>query len=199
MSAPDSDVLAIPIRNAWLPLPASSLDQSIESIVGELALGADDAEGLINALHAVSATAAALPAGARRNYALVVSPGARRVEALLSIRVSTVTGKALADYLAAAESVTSDDRAEIIDRSIREAELAAGRAVISHDFLLPASSGGIALPTLERGFLALFPTDRSTMIEFTIITQNLALFDDLAEYMIALVNGEDPLPPGMEA
>lgn len=195
--------LAVSLREAWieLPEPGDDADAHIDEIVARFELHdrADDERRLGAALRSVLRAAEGLPAGApRQNNALVLSPTAGRVEALLSLRIHRVTPDAYDNYLAAAQSYEGDGRAEVIEREVEEVRLTTGRAIISHDFLLSRSVEGVVDPALERTFLTLFLDDAAAAAEFTLLTQNLALFRDAREYLTSLAQGEDPPLPGTE-
>ncbi len=202
MSNLDRGILTIPIREAWieLPEPEADIEAAIQAILERFEFGSDaDARRRLGAsLRTVHTVASALPSGARRNNALVLSPSSGRVEALLSLRVSRTVPGSYAEYLAAARALTGDERIEIIQRTVEEIDLPAGPAVLSRDFALPRSDGGVADPAMERAFLALFLADHDTVTEFTLLTQNLALFTDAGGYLSSLAAGENPPLPGME-
>lgn len=187
-------VLVIEIGDTWTELPVGpdGADQRIAQILEGFQLDEAARIRLDYSLRRVIEVAAGLPAGARRNYALVPDPATGSVQALLSLRVSRVTPDAYDNYLAAASGLESDDRLEVIRRTVEEVVLPAGRGVLSRDFTLQRSSEGVPDPATERTFLALFPTNADSAVEFTLITQNLALFADAGEYLLALAANENP-------
>ena len=195
MTNVNDGVLVIAIGDVWTELPAEvdGAEEGIRQIVAGFALDDESAERrLEHALGAVARVALELPAGARRNYALVPAPHSGTVEALLSMRVSRVTADAYDNYLAAASGLESDDRLEVIRRTVDEVVLPSGRGVLSRDFTLPVGAGGVPDPAMERTFLALFPDGGDSAVEFTLLTQNLALFSDAGEYLLALAANENP-------
>ncbi len=193
-------VLTIPIRAPWVELPAADEDASaaISDIVATAGLAPDSvaARRLAWSISKVLAVAAAMPAGRRSAYALIEDPAAGRVDALLTYRVSRVTEGAAANYLEAARSFTGTPEVEVLQRTVETIDLPAGPAVLSHDFTLPVQRGGVLEPALDRFFLTLFPSGGETGIEFTLLTPNLALFENHGDYLVSLVRGEDPAIPG---
>lgn len=193
-------VLTIPIRAPWVQLPGEGEDAvgAIAAIVAHAGLAVDSiaARRLTWSLGKVVEVAGAMPAGRRTSYALIEDPAAGRVDALLTYRVSRVTEDAAANYLEAARSFTGTPEVEVIHRTVEPIELPAGDAILSHDFTLPVQRGGVLDPALDRFFLTLFPSGGETGIEFTLLTPNLALFDNDGDYLVSLVRGEDPALPG---
>lgn len=194
--------LTIPLGSMWVQLPQAdeNVDERVDQIVEELKLGVDDAasRSLASALRTVTGVAAGLPAGARESHALVISPSAGRVEALLSIRVSKVTSDAYDNYLRIAREFKGNDTSELINRVVEEIDLPIGRSVLSRDFVLPTSDSGVPDPAMERVFLAVFPVEFENAVELTLLTQNLALFPDASSYLVSLAMGENPVLIGME-
>ena len=190
----EDGVLVVEIGDIWTELPTGpeGADERIAQIIEGFHVDESAARRLDYSLRMVIAVAANLPAGARRNYALVPDPGSGSVQALLSLRVSRITPDAYDNYLAAARALESDDNLEVIRRSVDEVVLPAGRGVLSRDFTLERVTEGVPNPALERTFLALFPTDADSAVEFTLLTQNLALFADAGEYLLALAANENP-------
>lgn len=189
-------ILNIAVGESWIPLPAENADhvEAIRQLVESFGLDDDlTARRLGFALDMVMRVAHELPAGARKSYALVPSPHSGMVEALLSMRVSRVTTDAYENYLAAASTLESNERLEVIRRSVDEVVLPAGRGVLSRDFTLPRAVQGVPDPAMERTFLALFPDDSDSAVEFTLLTHNLALFSDAGEYLLALAANENPI------
>jgi hypothetical protein len=136
-----------------------------------------------------------LAKGERRSFALVREPALGIVDALLSWRYSAVEGDLYADYLALAAAQRSTETVELINQRIEEYRVPSGRAIAIHDFLV-IREGGVLQPARERCTVAVFPDNASVLIELHIATMDLALFDDLVAYAIALVSGERPALPG---
>jgi hypothetical protein len=186
-------LLVVAVDERWIELPATQddADARIAEIIGTFDVDAEAAARLDYSLRTVLAVAFALPAGARRSYALITD-ATSGVQALLSMRVSRVAPEAYDDYLATATRLESNDELELIHRTVDEVVLPAGRGVLSRDFTLPKTTEGVPDPAMERTFLALFPTDADTAVEFTLLTQNLALFENAGDYLLALAANENP-------
>lgn len=195
------DQLQIELGPAWLLLPDAdeNVDAAIEAMITALEpLDHEPRRQLRGGLAAVSRLAHSLAPGSRVSHVFVPNPATGRVQALLSIRVSRVTAEAYDNYLAAAQTYRGDDRVEVVNRVVEEVRLPAGRGVLSRDFTLAIEREGVPDPALERCFLAVFPEGYETAVEFTLLTQNLALFDDAGSYLLALAAGERPSIAGLE-
>lgn len=195
------DQLQVELGGNWFALPAA--DEPIDSALDELLASFEPLEGeprrqLRGGLSIVTRLAHSLAPGSRTSYALVLNPDSGRVQALLSIRLSRVTPDAYANYLAAARAYAGDARIEVVNRVVEEVRLPAGPGILSRDFTLPIEREGVPDPALERCFLAVFPEGYETAAEFTLLTQNLALFDDAGSYLLAMAAGERPIIPGHE-
>lgn len=195
------DQLRVELGGAWFALPAAGeqIDPALDELVATFEpLEEEPRRQLRGGLGAVTRLAHSLAPGARTSYALVLNPESGRVQALLSIRLSRVTPDAYANYLAAAREYAGDARVEVVNRVVEEVRLPAGPSILSRDFTLPIEREGVPDPALERCFLAVFPEGYETAVEFTLLTQNLALFDDAGSYVMALAAGERPNIPGHE-
>jgi hypothetical protein len=202
MSIIHEGVMQLPLSGAWFRLPDQGDDVAagIGALLAELGpLEEDPTRELEAGIRIVTGLAHALAPGARTSHALILQPDSGRVQALLSIRLSRVTPEAYDNYLSAARVFSGDDSVEVIKRNVEEVELPDGRGILSHDFTLAVQREGVADPALERCFLAYFPTGFETAIEFTLLTQNLALFEDAPSYLMAVAAGERPVVPGREA
>lgn len=194
-------VLAIRLRPQWLRLSIHDEDPEAGLIgtVASLDLRREESiERLTYSLRSVSAVAASLPPGNRDSSALVRNPASGRVDALLSIRVTSTVDGDYDRYLAAAQRPVGSDTVEVIKREVQELVVIGVRCVASHDFTLPIETEGVASPAQERTFLAMFSDDNSTCVEFALLTQDFALFVDSVSYLVAVAAGENPQTPGMD-
>lgn len=194
--------MRLPLSGAWFRLPdqGDDVEAHVDGLLGEFGPLEEEATRQLRAgLHIVARLAHSLAPGARTSHALVLQPDSGRVQALLSIRLSRVTPDAYENYLGVARGFSGDDDVEVIKRRVEEVALPDGRGILSHDFTLAVQREGVADPALERCFLAYFPTGFDTAIEFTLLTQNLALFEDAPSYLMAVAAGERPVVPGREA
>jgi hypothetical protein len=201
MSNVDHDQLRIALGGAWFALPArgDDVEGGIAALLDELGPLEEEATRQLTAgLRIVTGVAHGLAPGSRTDHALILDPSSGRVQALLSIRLVRVVPDAYANYLAAARSYDGDEHTEVVNRTVEEVELPVGRGILSRDFTLPRTREGIPDPALERCFLVVFPTGYETAAEFTLLTQNLALFDDAGSYLLAVAAGENPRIPGRE-
>ncbi|MGN6274018.1 MAG: hypothetical protein ACTHMQ_13125 [Protaetiibacter sp.] len=202
MSIIHEGVMQLPLSGAWFRLPdqGDDVETQIDALLAEFApLDEEPRRQLEAGLRIVTGLAHSLAPGARTSHALILQPDSGRVQALLSIRLSRVTADAYDNYLTTARAFSGDERIEVIKRTVEEVELPDGRGILSHDFTLAVQREGVADPALERCFLAYFPSGFETAIEFTLLTQNLALFDDAPSYLLAVAAGERPVVPGREA
>lgn len=196
------DQLHVELSGAWFALPAPDEDAeaAIQGIVTTLGPLDEAADREVRAgLAAVIPLAHSLAPGSRISHALIPNPASGRVQALLSVRLTRITPDAHANYLAAARAYAGGPGVEVINRVVEEVRLPVGPGVLSRDFTLPIEREGVPDPVLERCFLAVFPEGFETAVEFTLLTQNLALFDDTGSYLMALAAGERVREPGEDA
>ncbi|MEP6481212.1 MAG: hypothetical protein ABJA94_04305 [Rhodoglobus sp.] len=191
MSATSNDY-TVSFDAAWRVLPTA--DEDAASVIHDLveALNVEDpaADGLRRGLEAVTALSRELAPGQRNSWALVRDPSSGAVDALLSTRVSLVGPSAIDDYRARiADGQHGDPEIRVVNRTVSERELAVGTALIVHDFTLHEDAEGLIDPALERAVVALFLSGTNKLVEFYLVTQNLALFDDIAEYLVSIVSG----------
>lgn len=184
---------------AWraLPTPEEDADLAIEKLITSLEVDEAAERGLRTGLGSVNVLAHRLTTGNRRSYALVRNPASGIVDALLSTKLSQVEPDAYDQYFAAIRATDVADGFEIINRTLIETRLPAGRAIVLHDFTATDDSGGMPEPALERAILALFVDGSAALIEFYLAAQNLALFADMEEFLITLASGERARTPAV--
>ena len=194
----DEGIVTIMVDTNWwmLPLRDDDQDASIERTIEAAQVDEEAARGLRYGLKAVNGIARSLPAGERHNYALVRTPESGLVEALLSTRVSRVGPTAYDDYLDVVQNTPAAPDVEVLNRRIIEVTMPRGRGILVHDLTLALGQDGVPDPALERAFLALFVADTAALIEFTLITQDLALFEDIESYLMEFAAGDNPAVPG---
>lgn len=179
------------LEPAWklLPEPGGDPTGAIEAIVAEFDLREQVASALQVALLRANEYALGLAPGSRRSFALVSDPQTARVDAVLSARLSRVAPDAYEEYLRGAESsADANPEVEVINRTLVELVLPAGRAIATHDFTLNRNEDGVPQPALERALIALFVTGSPALIEFSVAAQDLAVFDDMADYLLGVVS-----------
>lgn len=201
MTQGERGLLEIPLRDQWhrLPTPDAHASLDLVKLLESFDLNqADTIVRLERGLRAVSTVAASLPQGSRESRALVRNPSTGHVDALLSVRIRPVPADGYDQYLAAAQKLHATEQTELIHRQIEEIRLPLGCAVVSHDYTYPVLREGIPDPVMERTFLALFPDSDSVCLEFTLLTQDLALFADAPVFLVALAAGDNPPIPGMD-
>jgi len=190
----------VELEPAWWPLgdgtdPAEGIaDALVETLAPEV-------EGPARtALHANLAIFAewsqTLAPGERRSFALVRQPKLGRVDALLSWRYSRVADGVYDQYLELARNQKSTETVELVNQRVLEYTVPAGRAIAIHDVLL-IRDGGLIQPARERCTVALFIDAEPVLVELHLATMDLSLFDDIVEYSIALISGENPGVPGL--
>jgi len=187
--------IVVELSTSWIELPAPGPDaaSALAELVAGLEIPAEEArDRLARSLASVLAITAELAPGERRSHALILAPTTGRVDAILSMRVVMVVPEAYDNYLAAARALEGRDDVELLNHVVEEVALPLGRAILTRDFIQPVSDGGVPAPATERGFLAVFVDGHDFAAEFTVLTQNLALFDDLGSYLMALASGENP-------
>lgn len=195
----DIDGISMELDRAWWPLGDGTdpVEAIADALLSTLAPDLDGPPAI--ALRANLVTFAEwsqmLAPGERRSFALVRNPALGRVDALLSWRFSRIEGDVYDQYLALARSQESTERVELVNQRVLEYALPAGRAIAIHDVLI-IRDGGLLQPARERCTVALFADAAPALLELHIATLDLSLFDDLVEYAMALVAGEQPGVPG---
>lgn len=193
------EAFAIELDRAWWPLgdgnfePEAIADALVETMAPPL--DENTKTGLHAHLSAYARWAQSLAPGSRRSFVLVRDPAAGRADALASWRYSTVEGDVYDRYLDIARAQKPTEDFDLVNQRILEYRLPAGRAIAVHDFVVDLR-GGLAQPTKERCTLALFPDGEPLLIELHLATIDLALFDDMVAYAVALMSGELVPPPG---
>lgn len=194
----DDGIITLPLRTEWIELPAAGdgdTSAAIGALVDRLAPAADAAPGIRAGLTAVTDLAHRMAPGPRRSYALVREPDSGLIDALLTFRLvgrGTVTPE---QYFEAASRPLEADGVDVVNRTVERIQLPSGPGVASHDFTLDVDGEGVGNPALERAFLALFPDGTETVVEFSLLTQNLALFDDAQLFLAHFAAGDNPETP----
>ena len=194
------DVAEIQLDAAWWPLgdgtdaPEEIADVLVQTLQPELP--AAEAAALRAHLASFAEWSQSLAPGPRRSFALVRTPQLGRVDALLSMRYLESADGVYEKYLALARDQHSTDEVELVNQRVLEYTLPTGRAIAVHD-ILQFRTGGIQQPARERCTVGFFPTAANVLIDFHVATIDLALFDDIVEYTLALAAGDDPGVPGL--
>jgi hypothetical protein len=137
-----------------------------------------------------------LAPGERRSFALVRTPELGSVDALLSWRYSETIDGLYERYLEIARDQHSTQTVELVNQRVLEYEIPTGRAIVIHDSLI-IRDGGLIQPARERCTTALFLNSGPYLVEQHLATMDLALFDDIVEYSLGLLSGENPGVPGL--
>jgi len=178
----------------WVPLPRTGSNQEgwADAYVAELGLEEAAAFSLHFGLLAVMNTAAAMRPGERQSYAFIEDPTTGMVRALLSVQVWGLPAAQRQVYRERIEAENTAEGIEVINQTFEERILAAGPAIVMHDFTVAVSEGEQPVPALERGVVALFVEGTDAMIELSMYTQDLLLFDDMTAYLVELAEGFVP-------
>ena len=196
----DAPGFYVQLESAWWPLgdgtdPAAGIADALVKTLASHVEGPSK-----TALHAnlviFAEWAQSLAPGERRSFALVRQPEIGRVDALLSWRYSRVTDGVYDQYLALARDQASSATVELVNQRVLEYAMPAGRAIAIHDVLL-IRDGGLIQPARERCTVALFIDEEPVLVELHLATMDLSLFDDIVEYAIVLISGDNPGVPGM--
>jgi hypothetical protein len=185
----DDYLISIPTIFWRLPSVGSSVDEQLAEIIAGVELDTDASNRLFHALRSVTRVAHERPSATKTDWALVRSPQSGRVEALLSLEILRRTEGGQERYRAAVQAEAQVVAGvELMKRDVSERDLPAGPAIIVHDFVLPITDGGVADPAVERSVVTLFAVDFDKVLEFTLVTQDLGLFDDAAEYLVQIAS-----------
>lgn len=186
----------VDIPGGWhkLPLDPEETASAVAQLAASLVDDPDARERLVYALAAVAAVAQAPRRHGRQHWAYVPDPSTGRVEALLSLGDMPGGRGDYENYLAlasvdldVAETPQPGTAAELINRTVAERRIAVGRVVSIHDFVIQPTAGGVPDPAVERAIVALFPDRASRAVECSIVTQNLAQFEDVTGYLVDIV------------
>ena len=194
----EDGVLMLPLRPEWRELPpveAGDPAAAIGAIVDTLAPSPEAAPGIRAGLTAVTALAHGMAPGPRRSYALVRRPDGGLIDALLTFRLVGRGSVTVEEYFEAASRPLAADGVDVVNRTVDRIQLPSGLGVASHDFTLDVDGEGVGNPALERAFLALFPDGTETVVEFSLLTQDLALFDDAQLFLAHFAAGDNPETP----
>ncbi|QEO10648.1 hypothetical protein [Protaetiibacter larvae] len=197
--SPESEVLEFALDAEWIELPspeATDDDTWVEAALDSFELDGPVRGMLAEGLRGMLDLARKLSPGSRRSFALVAHPELGRVDALLSFRLARVTASGYADYLRAAQGFVPAGGGEALNRRVEELALPAGPAVLSTDILVPPADEPLAPPATERVFLGVFPRGWGAIAEFTLVTEDLAAFENAADYVVALASGGTPVRIG---
>lgn len=173
--------LTIPSDWYQLPTPDVPVAEYWAPTVAQLEVDEETASRLVFGLSNVTAVARAKSGGVRAGWALIAEPTRGRVDALMTLNLLARSEGDFDRYLAfATADQDADAPIEVINRTVTRAEFATGPAVVVHDFTLVRNEGGVPEPALERATVGVFPTVGAVAFELAIITQDLAVFEDVA-------------------
>ena len=188
-------LLAIPADLHLLPGAADPDEAArLDGIAASFDLPEEPTGRLRGALGTV-ARLAARPGTARRSWALVRRPESGRVDAYVTLDLSLMDAGSHERFLRRAETdvVPAVEGVELVRRTVSNRSVPAGLVGVVHEFVLPENDGGVGDPAVERAIAALFPDGFDKSLEFTIVTQDLGLFDDASEYLLELVSTVRPV------
>ena len=198
MSAPrtlPAGTFALPA--GWQLLPSIDINTSewVETYLDELPVqpSALVRAQLRYALMTVIDFSHRLPGEGRYNFALIGEPLQGIVHAVLSVQKLRVTDEAYDNLLYRVQNPPPAEGVESINRTVEEYRLAAGRAIVMHDFIVPVEFEPIPEPATERTTLSLFADDSDSLLDFAMYAQDLAAFDDMPAYLVEIVGAISPI------
>jgi len=186
-----SDPGTIDLPEEWNEIAPGGMDRAawIDSVVATLALTADAAASFRHGVTIAAGVADSLRPENRHSFVMLDTVNAGIVRGLLSIQMLRVGPSAFDDYRAFHDTASQLSTVEFINRRVEERQLNAGRALVIHEFTLTQSGEPDApFPAMERAVVGLFVRDSEAFVELTIITQDLALFGDMLEYLVDIAN-----------
>lgn len=193
MIADDRQFL-IRVPGGFVPLPQSGTDVTAETRVNDFELADDARNRLSEALGNVTAYSQSGERGARPHWAYVPAPQSGRVEALLSLGFLISDEGALERYYDVAEArLAGSPNADLARRTVSREQLTSGEAVVVHDLVLEHTDGGVPQPAVERATVALLPPGSDKILEYSLVTQNLAAFADIADFLVQIVDQVVPV------
>ena len=192
--------LTLDLHAAWWPLGDGSATPEVvaDAVIEDAALPeSPEREALRAQLVGVGRLAAGLPSGSRWSWALVRDPRIGRAEALLSVRASATEGDLYARYLTEAGERVSTETTELIQPRVLETVVPGGRVIVTRDFTRRVVREGVMPPVMERCTAGVFLNDENALLEITLITPDLALFDDIVDYVLNLASEKPSGAPGV--
>jgi hypothetical protein len=194
-------VLAIPGDLRLLPGGAETgVAERLDAIAASFEVPEEPTTRLRAALETV-ARLAARPGTTRRSWALVRRPESGRVDAYVTLDLALMDAGSHQRFLRRADTDVAPavDGVELVRRTVSNRSVSAGLVGVVHDLVLPRNDGGVGDPAVERAIVALFPEGFDKSLEFTIVTQDLGLFDDASEYLLELVSTVRPVDAAVQA
>jgi len=116
-----------------------------------------------------------------------------RVAAVLTLRGRPVEPSGLSQLVKLlSEPAPGDPNVDVINRTFRETNLPAGKAVETHDFSVAHGLESGTRPASERATVTIFPEPGEWAVEFMLVTQDLSLFDDEMGYLHTIAESVAP-------
>jgi hypothetical protein len=122
-------------------------------------------------------------------WILIRDPEAARVDAVLSLDLHAAPDPNGADLYQrlAQEGAEGGGEFEVINRTCERLELDTGVAIIVHDFALPEPDEDLVDPVTERAVVGLFVAEVPVLAEFSLVTQDLGLTDEIVSDLLQVV------------
>jgi hypothetical protein len=178
--------ISVPETALMLPPPGNEVDVVLEAIIASLALPPASGVRLRGSLAAAAAFAHARPNPGRAHWALVEHPKTGNVDAVLSLDIYALKDDDGPENYEARMRAAADSLGDAISYNVSRLSVADRPAVLTYQLELPAGAAGI--PAVEQATLAHF-TDEHTMLEYRMVAQDLAAYDDISAYVIQLASG----------
>lgn len=184
----DPGTLDIPLE--WLLIAPNGMDRAewADSIARELGLDSSEDSEFRRGLGIITEIADSLRPENRHTFVMLHGANKGTIRAMLSIQMLRVGPGAWDDYSAFHDTASQLAEVEFINRRVEERALTAGRALVIHEFTLRRGEGDSQYPAMERAVIGLFVNDSEAFVELTLITQDLALFGDMLEYLVDLAS-----------
>lgn len=185
----------LPLPEEWVALaphgsdPAAWAEEHLDGL-GDALTAVERAE-LRFSLLTVMAFASGLRAGTRYNFGLIEEKAPTAVRALLSVQMLHVAPGAIDNYRDRLTELPDPEVTEVINRTVEDVTFHAGPAVILHDFTMSPTVEVVPDPALERCILGLFVDGSDAMIEFALYAQDLAVFENMVDYLGQIVRNLD--------
>jgi hypothetical protein len=186
-----SDPGTLDLPEEWIEIAPSGEDRSswIDATVAELGFESAAELRFRHGVTMAAGVADSLRPENRHNFIMLDTAKAGIVRGLLSVQMLRVGPTAWDDYNQFHSTASALTDVEFINRRVEERALHAGRALVIHEFSLRDQDGAdAAYPAMERAIVGLFVRDSEAFVELTIITQDLALFPDMLEYLVDIAN-----------
>lgn len=162
----------------------SLVDDSAESVVSEFDFNLDDEakERFTQSVGNVVEFLKLNESDNKQAWVYLHDPSSGRIDAVVTIELFSVNAGDKDRYKEAVNAEHATDTENVVNRHASFHEVAEGEVIVVNDVLIPPADSVLIVPAIERAITAVFLHGDSMMVEISVLTQDLALFEDIAEF-----------------